>query len=242
MQRLLIWSAAVQFIAVSHWNTDNPHIHIIVRGKDQDGEDLVISRDYIREGLRARAQNLVTLELGPRTDQEIHRNVERQVEAERWTQLDRQLQQDVNQHGIIDMAPSPDQQPDAFAVVKVGRLRRLERMGLAHEVGAGQWRLDETAEATLREMGQRNDIIKRIHRGLSEQGIERASSSWVLAGEDLAEPVIGRLVARGLDDEMKGSAYAVIDGVDGRRSASMGRSANTEAALPGGTRAIGVRP
>ncbi|WP_048859418.1 DUF3363 domain-containing protein, partial [Novacetimonas hansenii] len=104
----------------------------------------------------------------------------------------------------------------AFAVMKVGRLRRLEWMGLAHEVGAGQWRLDETAETTLREMGQRNDIIKRIHRGLSEQGIERALSSWVLAGEDLAEPVIGRLVARGLDDELKGSAYAVIDGVDGR--------------------------
>lgn len=206
----------LDWVAVSHWNTDNPHIHIIVRGKDQDGEDLVISKDYIREGLRARAQNLVTLELGPRTDQEIHRNVERQVEAERWTQLDRQLQQDANQHGIIDMAPSPDQQPDTFAVMKVGRLRRLERMGLAHEVGAGQWRLDEMAEATLREMGQRNDIIKRIHRGLSEQGIERASSSWVMAGEDLAEPVIGRLVARGLDDELKGSAYAVIDGVDGR--------------------------
>ncbi|UMM07954.1 relaxase/mobilization nuclease and DUF3363 domain-containing protein [Gluconobacter frateurii] len=206
----------LDWVAVSHWNTDNPHIHIIVRGKDQDGEDLVISRDYIREGLRARAQNLVTLELGPRTDQEIHRNVERQVDAERWTQLDRQLQQDANQHGIIDMAPSPDRQPDGFAVMKVGRLRRLERVGLAHEVGAGQWRLDEAAEATLREMGQRNDIIKRIHCGLSEQGIERASSSWVLAGEDLAEPVIGRLVARGLDDELKGSAYAVIDGVDGR--------------------------
>ncbi|ARW16853.1 relaxase/mobilization nuclease domain-containing protein [Komagataeibacter europaeus] len=206
----------LDWVAVSHWNTDNPHVHVIVRGKDQAGEDLVISKDYIREGLRARAQNLVTLELGPRTENEIRRNVERQVEAERWTQLDRQLQQDADQRGIIDLAPSPDRQPDAFAVMKVGRLRRLERMGLAHEVRVGQWRLDETAEVTLRAMGQRNDIIKRIHRGLSEQGIERASASWVLAGEKLAEPVIGRLVARGLDDELKGNAYAVIDGVDGR--------------------------
>lgn len=206
----------LDWVAVSHWNTDNPHVHVIVRGKDQAGEDLVISKDYIREGLRARAQNLVTLELGPRTENEIRRNVERQVEAERWTQLDRQLQLDADQRGIIDLAPSPDRQPDAFAVMKIGRLRRLERMDLAHEVRAGQWRLDETAEVTLREMGQRNDIIKRIHRGLSEQGIERASASWVLAGEELAEPVIGRLVARGLDDELKGNAYAVIDGVDGR--------------------------
>lgn len=206
----------LDWVAVSHWNTDNPHIHIIVRGKDQDGEDLVIARDYISEGLRARAQNLVTLELGPRTENEIRKSVERQVEAERWTHLDRQLQQDADERGIINLAPHPERQPDLFAVMKVGRLRSLERMGLAHEIGGGRWRLDETAEPTLREMGQRDDIIKRIHRGLSEQGIERAASAWVLAGEELAEPVVGRLVARGLDDELKGTAYAVIDGVDGR--------------------------
>ncbi|MCF3636092.1 relaxase/mobilization nuclease and DUF3363 domain-containing protein [Komagataeibacter intermedius] len=206
----------LDWVAVSHWNTDNPHIHILVRGKDQEGEDLVISRDYIREGLRARAQNLVTLELGPRTDNEIHRSVERQIEAERWTQLDRQLQQDAGADGVIDLAPHPDRQPDVFAVMKVGRLRRLQRMDLAHEVAPGQWRLDAGVEATLREMGQRGDIIARIHRGLAEQGVERATSSWVLAGEEIAEPVLGRLLARGLDDELKGTAYAVIDGVDGR--------------------------
>jgi type IV secretory pathway VirD2 relaxase len=38
----------------------------------------------------------------------------------------------------------------------------------------------------------------------------------VLASESLDIPVIGRLVDRGLDDELKGSAYAVVDGVDGR--------------------------
>ena len=80
----------LDWVAVDHWNTDNPHIHIILRGRTDDGQDLVISRDYIKEGMRARAQDLVTQELGPRTDLEIHRNLERQVEAERWTQLDRQ--------------------------------------------------------------------------------------------------------------------------------------------------------
>lgn len=206
----------LDWVAVSHWNTDNPHLHVIVRGKDQDGEDLVIARDYIREGLRARAQNLVTLELGPRTENEIRKAVERQVEAERWTQLDRQLRQDTDERGVIDMAPRPDRQPDAFAVMKVGRLRRLERMGLAQEVAPGQWRLDDTAEPTLRAMGERNDIIKRIHRGLTEQGIERGASSWVLAGDEITDPVVGRLVSRGLDDELAGSAYAVVDGIDGR--------------------------
>ncbi len=206
----------LDWVAVDHWNTQHPHVHVIVRGIAEDGQDLVISRDYIKEGLRARAQDLVTQELGLRTDLDIQRSLERQIVAERWTQLDRQLARDADRHGIIDLAPSPDRQPDQFHALKVGRLRRLESFGLAHQVGAGQWMLDESAEATLRELGERGDIIKRMHRALTERGIERAASSYVLAGESLDEPVIGRLVDRGLDDELKGTAYAVIDGVDGR--------------------------
>ncbi|MFE8874054.1 relaxase/mobilization nuclease domain-containing protein [Acetobacter persici] len=206
----------LDWAAVDHWNTEHPHVHVIVRGKTQDGEDLVISRDYIREGMRGRAQELVTRELGIRNDIEIRRAVERQVEADRWTQLDRQLQRDANEHGIIDMRPSPDRRPDTFEVLKVGRLRRLEGLGLAQQIEPGRWALEEHAEATLREMGQRNDIIKRIHRGLAEQGVERPPSSWVLAGEETEHPVIGKLVGRGLDDELKGTAFAVVDGIDGR--------------------------
>jgi type IV secretory pathway VirD2 relaxase len=206
----------LDWVSVDHWNTDNPHIHIILRGRTDDGQDLVISRDYIKEGMRARAQDLVTQELGQRTDLEINRNLERQVEAERWTQLDRQLVRDAGKSGIIDLAPQPGQQPDEFHALKVGRLRTLEIRGLAGQVGHQQWFIKPEAEATLRELGERGDIIKRMHRALTERGIERGSASYVLAGESLDVPVIGRLVERGLDDELKGTAYAVVDGVDGR--------------------------
>ena len=206
----------LDWVSVDHWNTDNPHIHIILRGRTDDGQDLVISRDYIKEGMRARAQDLVTQELGPRTDLEINHNLERQVEAERWTQLDRQLVRDAGKSGIIDLAPQPGQQPDEFHALKVGRLRTLEIRGLAGQVGHQQWFIKAEAESTLRELGERGDIIKRMHRALTERGIERGSASYVLAGESLDVPVIGRLVERGLDDELKGTAYAVVDGVDGR--------------------------
>src|SRR5690606_9672036 len=181
-----------------------------------DGTDLVISRDYIKDGMRDRARNLITQELGPRTDQDIWRTLERQIGAERWTNLDRQLMRDGHRNGIIDMAPRSDRQPDEFHALKVGRLRKLESLGLAGQIGNGQWVIFEKAEPTLRELGERGDIIKRIHRGLTEHGLERGASNFVLAGESLDEPLIGRLVTRGLDDELKGTAYAVIDGVDGR--------------------------
>jgi type IV secretory pathway VirD2 relaxase len=206
----------LDWAGVDHWNTDNPHVHIIVRGRAEDGQDLVISRDYIKEGMRARAADLVTQELGLRTDLDIRRNLERQVEAERWTQLDRQLVRDGRQTGAIDMAIDPNAQPDEYHALKVGRLRKLETLGLADQVGPGQWMIDAKAEATLRELGERGDIIKRMHRALTDRGIERGSAGYVLAAESLDAPVIGRLVDRGLDDELKGSAYAVVDGVDGR--------------------------
>ena len=206
----------LDWAGVDHWNTDNPHVHIILRGRADDGQDLVISRDYIKEGMRARAADLVTLELGPRTDLDIRRNLERQVEAEHWTQLDRQLVRDARDTGVIDLASDPKVQPDEYHTLKVGRLRKLESLGLADQVGAGQWVIDDSAEATLRELGERGDIIKRMHRALTDSGIERGSSSYVLAAESLDAPIIGRLVDRGLDNELNGTAYAVVDGVDGR--------------------------
>lgn len=206
----------LDWAAVDHWNTEHPHVHLIVRGVRDDGENLVISRDYIKEGMRDRARDLITQELGPRSDHEIRRSLERQIEAERWTNLDRQLARDSHRTGVVDLAPHPDRQPDEFHALKVGRLRKLETLGLADEIGPGQWVIAERTETTLRELGERGDIIKRIHRGLTERGIDRGAASYVLASESIDDPIVGRLVARGLDDELKGTAFAVVDGVDGR--------------------------
>lgn len=207
---------ALDWVAVDHWNTEHPHIHVLVRGVTDTGEDLVISRDYIRSGMRDRASDLITQELGPRTELDISARLERQIGAERWTQLDRQLVRDGGKRGIVDLAPKPGEQPDQYHALKVGRLRTLESLGLAHSVGGQQWHIAEEAESTLRELGERNDIIKRMHRALSERGIARSMSAYALAGETTERPVIGNLIDRGLHDELTGSAYAVIDGTDGR--------------------------
>ena len=206
----------LDWVAVDHWNTEHPHVHLIVRGVRDDSQDLVIARDYIKEGMRDRARNLITQELGPRTDLDIRRTLERQIETERWTQLDRQLARDGRDTGIIDLAPVPGRQPDEFHALKVGRLRKLETLGLASQVGNAQWFIKPEAEKTLRELGERGDIIKRMHKALTERGIDRGSTNYVLAAESLDLPVVGRLVERGLDDELNGTAYAVVDGVDGR--------------------------
>ena len=84
----------LEWVAVDHWNTDNPHTHIVLRGKDDTGKDLIISRDYISQGMRERASELATEWLGPRTELEIQRSMVREVDQERWTGLDRILQRE----------------------------------------------------------------------------------------------------------------------------------------------------
>lgn len=206
----------LEWVAIDHWNTEHPHVHVLIRGVTDTGEDLVIARDYIRSGLRDRARDLITQELGPRTDLDIRASLERQTGAERWTELDRQLVRDGGENRIVDLAPKSGAQPDQFHALKVGRLRTLESLGLAHPVGGQQWKIAEEAEATLRELGERNDIIKRMHKALTDRGIERAMSDYAVASGAGDSPVIGRLVDRGLHDELYGAAYAVIDGTDGR--------------------------
>ncbi|EQB11769.1 relaxase/mobilization nuclease domain-containing protein [Sphingobium lactosutens] len=201
--------------AVEHWNTDNPHVHVIVRGVAEDGQNLVISRDYIGEGMRATAREIVTRELGLRSDLDIRTSLERQVDAERWTEIDRDLSRTLGREGVIDMAPEPGVRPDGDHTLRIGRLRKLEGLGLASEIAPGQWTLADNAQAALRELGERGDIIKRMHKAMSDRGVDRGAASYVLQ-PDSAQPVIGKLVDRGLHDELTGRAYAIVDGIDGR--------------------------
>jgi type IV secretory pathway VirD2 relaxase len=207
----------LDWLAVDHWNTEHPHVHILVRGRADDGKDLVISRDYISTGLRARAGDLVTRELGPRSELEVRRGLETEVTAERWTRLDRLLTREAGRaEGVVDLRPGRDIAGDPLREVRIGRMRTLERLGCAEPAGPARWVLAQDTEQRLRALGERGDIIKRLHKTLTKDGAARAPSSWALQGESHGEPVIGRLIARGLDDELRGTAFAVVDGIDGR--------------------------
>jgi hypothetical protein len=87
-------------------------------------------------------------------------------------------------------------------------------MGLAASTGPGEWMVGLEAERHLRDLGMRGDIIKIMHRAFTERGQDRGVADYVI--DRAGSPIIGRLVDKGLHDELTGEAYAVIDGVDGR--------------------------
>ncbi|CAH0353873.1 MULTISPECIES: DUF3363 domain-containing protein [Sphingomonadaceae] len=207
----------LEWIAVDHWNTDNPHVHLLVRGVTDTGADLVMARDYIGHGLRSRAEELAFAELGPKPEHEVQRALDREVTAERWTRLDGEIGRAADELGVIDLRPErPGPDDPRLRRLMIGRLQHLETMGLAAEGEPGQWAVATGAQAKLRELGSRGDIIRTIGAALKERGQDRPLDSYAVVSGAPEKPIAGRLIDKGLHDELTGTAYAVIDGTDGR--------------------------
>jgi type IV secretory pathway VirD2 relaxase len=211
----------LDWIAVDHHNTGHPHTHIIVRGVLDDGRILNIAGDYIAHGIRHRASELVTRELGHQSEIELQTKLQNEVEAERLTRLDKMLFSEQQEQGVIDLRPG---EGASFLVrenrnLMIGRVRQLERYGLATELEQGRWVVSGRAETTLKELGARNEVINTIHRALAKNGLaeERGGGQFALHGEGSGQKIVGRVLAKGLaGDEMGERVYLVVDGIDGR--------------------------
>jgi type IV secretory pathway VirD2 relaxase len=211
----------LDWIAVDHHNTGHPHTHILVRGVTEDGKTLNIAGDYIAYGIRERACEIVTRELGRQTELEVTKQLEREVDADRFTRLDRMLIAEQQGKEFSDLRPDQDMR-DTFRqnrALLIERARKLERMGLATEIETGKWMVSPNAEPALRELGERGDIIKTMHRALEREGLaeDRHPGGYVLHRENTTERIVGRVLDKGLGgDEMGERVRLVIDGVDGR--------------------------
>ncbi|MER9477727.1 DUF3363 domain-containing protein, partial [Mesorhizobium sp. M0520] len=211
----------LDWIAVDHHNTGHPHTHILVRGVTDDSKILNIAGDYIAHGIRHRASELVERELGLQSEVEVARKLANEVGAERLTRLDRMLIAEQQEHDVVDLRPNAS---DSYTIssnryLLIDRAKKLEHFGLANEMEPGRWLISDRAESTLRALGERNDIIKTMHRALEEHGLadERGAAQYVMHRQTITEPVVGRVLAKGLaGDEMSDRLSLVIDGVDGR--------------------------
>jgi uncharacterized protein DUF3363 len=202
-------------MAVDHFNTGHPHTHIVIRGRDDQGKDLVMARDYIAHGVRARAQSLITLELGPESEVERTQKLFNEVGQERLTRLDRSLMARAKD-GILVVASEQEQNP-VQRILRVGRLKTLERLGLAEERQQGVWALDPRTDAKLRQLSDRADKFKMMQRALKEAGIERSAAAMALFERGPRKaPLIGKVVGVGMVDEITDRIWVVVDAVDGR--------------------------
>jgi len=156
----------LEWYGVCHHNTDNAHAHVVLRGTDEKGKPLIISREYLSHGLRHVAEREASLRLGGRDREEVAQGVARAVSEERFTFLDRELvrERDRSGEGVVRLAPLG---PNAREFAKRARLTKLQRLaflesrGLAREVRSGVWSVDSNVEGVLRELAHRR-AVERI--------------------------------------------------------------------------------
>lgn len=209
-------STRLDWVAVNHHNTGHPHVHVIMRGKDELGENLVINGDYLANGIRERASDLATLELGPVTEIEQSRKLSAEIDQDRFTRIDRAMTEEADDR-FLDLRHEPTDPKRQFnRTLRLRRLAKLEKMGLATEHAPGVWELGERMEPALRELGERGDIIRNIHKALKADGLERDPMTFQIYDAAPEVPIVGRVVDKYLTDELGENLTVVVDGIDGR--------------------------
>lgn len=202
----------LDWVGVDHWDTDQPHIHLVVRGKDEHGKDLIIAPDYIAHGMRARASELATGWLGRRSELEIRKSLIKEVGQERWTNLDRTLQAQARADEITVRDTSATADGRFHTGLLIGRLDQLTAMGLAKKLAPLTYQLEPKMETTLRAMGERGDIIRTMQRSMGRERREYAVFDHTAPGRGIA----GQVAGRGLADELNDQGYLIVDATDGR--------------------------
>jgi len=171
----------LEWIGIDHHDTDNPHIHILIRGRDEQGQTLRIDRDYIKSGIRTRSSEVASRALGLVSENELLAARGKVIARDQFTEIDRFLVKRANDQRVVTLTRKPPR--DAHARERrsqdTARLGFLEKNGLAEKVGPLSWRLAPDLEATLRAHQLSNDIIKgraaQLDRGHDQSAIAKGS-------------------------------------------------------------------
>lgn len=193
----------LEWAAVNHHNTDDLHAHVLIRGKRDDGNDLVIPRQYLSHGLREAAQEIATRLLGPRTAEQVRDATEKEVSAERYTPLDVAIERRLEGDRRLRLRDYSKTDDAEYRRRVAARLQHLERLGLATRDRHGRWTLPADLKPRLRQLSERGDVIKKLH---ATHG--RAAAAVDLYRGD--RELIGHVVATGTHDELRGSQYVLV--------------------------------
>jgi len=206
----------LNWVGAVHYDTDDTHAHVIIQGRDGQGNDLVIGRDYIAFGIRARAQEIATELLGERSLDDIQKSIEKEVDALRVTSLDRFIERQANEGRIVDVRKENNFDKSAHYEASLkGRLRYLETAGLAKEDPPGVYTLSEDYQDVLYKIATRNDVIKQLY-GRLEGGLDDLEVYSLKAGE--GSVIEGRVLDKGPADELTDRKYLVVEALQGGKN------------------------
>ncbi|MBL8209800.1 MAG: relaxase/mobilization nuclease domain-containing protein [Bryobacterales bacterium] len=212
MQRDL--GTQLDWIAVAHFNTDHPHVHVALRGIRDDGGPLELSRDYVKSGIRNHAERACTFQLGYRTSLDAAAAQQRESTAQRLTSLDRIIARSSStEHTNANASHFVSQQHGQKSASVLARLQALRSMGLAAELDGGTWLIRRDFQNVLRTMQQ---IIDR-QKMLAKHGALISDPRLPMQVSDMRKlkQLHGRVLLHG-EDEQTGRPSMFVEGVDAK--------------------------
>lgn len=228
----------LDWVAANHHDTAQPHVHIVIRGGNARNGELLIDRKYITHGFRARAQELVTLELGQRRLREMAAARSNEAEREALTAIDHDIAR-----SLTDGRYTPESERGGLSrfdgAVVNRRLRFLRTLDLAKRQEDGRWAMQQGWQDTLRALGRRGDVIRSL---ANLEGRNIGASRLHVLPRDLgsAGEILGRLSATFPGDELRNGTTALIEGLDGRVwSIEMTEQEAVQLPKPGGIVSVG---
>jgi type IV secretory pathway VirD2 relaxase len=213
----------LEWVAVAHFNTEHPHVHVALRGVGLDRREVRLPREYVKNGIRSAAEDLCTRQLGHRTELDAAEAEARETQERRFTSLDRII--------LKSAVPDPGGSFSTVTIPTGGRksnegdfgwMRRqhlacrlevLEQMGLARSVGPGAWGVRRDIEAVLRAMQRVGDRQKV----LAAHGVLISDERLTMQALELRRmnSIEGRVLVHG-EDEQSGHHYLMLEGADAR--------------------------
>jgi len=203
----------LQWVAVTHHNTEHPHANVAIRGIRYGGEVLRMSRDYVQQGIRSVAADLCTRQLGYRTGIDAVEAERREVSEKHFTSIDRRLLK-ATRGGELDLGQrravagrNPAREHE------LARLAVLRRMGLAEPIGPNTWRLHQDLEPILRAMQKTIDR----QRMLAAHGALTSDERLPIEVLNLTKGASaeGRVLVHG-EEEQTGRSYLMLEGTDAK--------------------------
>jgi hypothetical protein len=200
----------LDWAAVNHHNTDNPHVHIVVRGLDRDGDEVRIDGRYIAQEMRWRAQEIVTRELGLRSELELSRTPSPDIERVRFTNIDRIIEPLVTPERTVSLQQILAE-PGGDGRLCIARLQILETLRLAKLEQPGVWRLEPEWQQSLKDLGEYRDLHDRLWPFVGNRG----AGFQIIDERNPVPSFEGRVIGKGLDDELGGRMFVAVQAPGG---------------------------
>ena len=201
----------LDWAAVNHHNTDNPHVHVVVRGLDRDGDEVRIDGRYIAQEMRWRAQEIVSARAsgdGP-AGQVSHAKSGHRARAANEYRSDHRVARHAGEHRFAGSEFL--REPGGDGRLRIARLSTLETLRLAKIERPGVWRLEPEWQQSLKVLAEYRDVLDRLRPRVGD----RAVGFQVVDERNPVGAFEGRVIGKGLDDELGGRMFLAVQAPGG---------------------------